>query len=102
QFEQFVAERLDKMGFAVTLTGATNRKDGGVDIIGARVDPALGHFVIAAQVKHHRGNRSTGIEAVDRMLSFKNTVFKFGLVVTNTFFTTDAKWKAAKDDNQWF
>ena len=33
QFERFVAERMDRMGYNVTLTGASNRKDGGIDLI---------------------------------------------------------------------
>lgn len=101
-FERLTAERLDRMGFAVTLTGATSRKDGGIDIIAAKRDPAFGNFLITAQVKHHRGDTATGREPVDRILRLKNTIFKFGLVVTNTFFTKDAKWVAAQDDNKWF
>jgi transcriptional regulator with XRE-family HTH domain len=33
QLEHFVAERLDRMGYKVVLTGATNRKDGGIDLV---------------------------------------------------------------------
>ena len=36
------------------------------------------------------------------ILALKNSVFKFGLVVTNTRFTADAKWIAAQCDNKWF
>lgn len=102
QFEHVAAERLIRMGFAVTLTGATNRKDGGIDIIGAKRDPALGNFLIAAQVKHHRDEHKVGREAVDRLISLKGGVFNFALLVTNTTFTQDAKWVAAQAQNQYF
>ncbi len=49
QFEQVVAERLDRMGYAVQRTGAVNQKDGGIDIIAIpRADTAsvlIGLFV---------------------------------------------------------
>jgi predicted Mrr-cat superfamily restriction endonuclease len=90
------------MGFAVTLTGATTRKDGGIDIIGAKRDPALGNFLIAAQVKHHRVDNKTGRAAVDRLVSLKGGMFSFGLLVTNTYFTQDAKWVAAQAHNRHF
>lgn len=102
QFEHLAAERLDRMGFTVTLTGATTHRDGGVDIVAAKRDPALGNFLIAAQVKHHRGDQKTGREAVDRLVSLKGGVFNFGLLVTNTFFTRDAQWVAAQGNNQYF
>ena len=102
QFENLACERLGRMGFVVTKAGATNRKDGGIDIIGAKRDAAVGDFLVAAQVKHHRGGQKTGSDKVRDLLSFKNTVFRFGLLVTNTGFTEDAKWIAVQGDNRWF
>ena len=91
QFEQFVAGRLDSMGFDVTLTGETSHKDGGIDLIAVPKIPSVGSFLLAGQVKHHRGNQKTGREAVDRLLSWKNSHFRLGLLVTNTEFTK-RKW----------
>jgi restriction endonuclease Mrr len=91
KFEHLAADRLVRMGFDVMLTGATNRKDGGVDIIAAKRDPAVGNFLIAAQVKHHRGSQKVRREDVDRLISLKGGIFSFGLLVTNTTFTQDAK-----------
>lgn len=102
QFEIVVAERLDRMGYQVTLTGHTMRKDGGVDLIAVPRNAGVGTFLLAAQVKHHRGNDKTGREAVDRLLSLKNGVFRLGLLVTNTAFTADAQWAAALGDNRFF
>jgi hypothetical protein len=71
-------------------------KHGGIDIIGAKRDAAVGDFLVAAQVKHHRAGQKTGVDKVRDLLSFKNTVFRFGLLVTNTGFTDDAKWSAVQ------
>jgi len=45
EFERFVAERIDRMGFDVTLTGPTNQRDGGIDLIAIpRVRTVSGRF----------------------------------------------------------
>jgi transcriptional regulator with XRE-family HTH domain len=102
QFERFTAERLDRMGYNVTLTGATNRKDGGIDLIAVPKSANVGSIVIAGQVKHHRGDQKTGRDAVDRMLAWKDSYFGVGLLVTNTSFTRDAVWTAQQERNARF
>jgi len=102
QFEMFVAERLDHMGFEVKLTGATRMRDGGVDLIAVPRAANLGSVVVAAQTKHHHGDQKTGREAVDRLLAWKDTVFGIGLLVTNTAFTRDALWTAHREKNAHF
>jgi len=101
QFERFVAEHLDRMGYNVKLTGGTNRKDGGIDLIAVPKAANLGSVVIAGQMKHHR-DRKTEREAVDRLLSWKDTYFGVGLLVTNTAFTRDALWTAQQERNRHF
>jgi transcriptional regulator with XRE-family HTH domain len=101
EFERFVAERLDRMGYNVTLTGATNRKDGGIDLIAVPKLANLGSVVIAGQMKHHR-DRKTEREAVDRLLAWKDSYFGVGLLVTNTSFTRDAVWTAGHERNRHF
>ena len=101
QFEHFVAERLDRMGYKVVLTGATNRKDGGIDLVAVPKVARVGSVVIAGQVKHHR-NRKTEREAVDRLLAWKDSYFGVGLLVTNTVFTRDAVWAAMQEQNRRF
>jgi predicted Mrr-cat superfamily restriction endonuclease len=90
------------MGYNVTLTGATNRKDGGIDLIAVPKTANLGSIVIAGQMKHHRDDHKTGREAVDRLLSWKDSYFGVGLLVTNTSFTRDAVWAAQQERNQHF
>lgn len=102
QFEQFIAERLDRMGFDVTLTGATNRKDGGIDLIAIPKLRTVGSFLIAGQVKHHQGHLKTGRSDVDRLLAWKDSDFRLGLLVTNTSFTKDARWVAEQGNNRPF
>jgi transcriptional regulator with XRE-family HTH domain len=102
QFERFAAERLDRMGYEVTLTGATNRKDGGIDLIAVPKSASLGSVVIAGQMKHHRGDQKTGRDAVDRLLAWKDSYFGIGLLVTNTKFTNDAVWTAQRERNARF
>jgi len=102
QFEWLVADRLDRMGFDVQLTGATRRKDGGIDLIAVPKVRTAASFLLAAQVKHHLGRQKTGREAVDRILAWKDSDFRLALLVTNTEFTEDAKWVAALSGNRAF
>jgi len=102
QFEQFVAGRLDAMGYDVTLTGQIYQADGGIDLIAVPKIRTVASFLLAGQIKHHRGNRKTGVEAVDRLLSWRNRGFNLGLLVTNTEFTSHARWLAMQEGNQSF
>jgi hypothetical protein len=94
EFEEFICGRLSAMGFQAHRTGRINRKDGGIDIVfwNEGVFPILG----AAQVKHHRThNRSNGPEVVrDFRGALATCPAQFGVVITNTTFTADARWFA--------
>jgi len=102
RFEHLIAERIDRMGYDVQLTGATNRRDGGIDIIAIPKNRILGSFLMAVQAKHHRSNRTTGRTDVDRMLAWKDSPFRVGVMVTNTTFSHDAKWLADQAGNKAF
>lgn len=102
RFEHLVAERIDRMGYDVQLTGATTRRDGGIDIIAVPKIKTIGSFLMAVQVKHHRGNRTTGRPEVDRMLAWKDSAFRVGVMVTNTSFSQDARWLANQATNKAF
>lgn len=96
EFEELVCDRLFAMGLEPRRVGATNRKDGGVDIVfWPRLVGAF-PFLGAAQVKHHR-NPSTK-EGPGTVRDFAGTVaghsFNAGLLVTNTSFSPDAEWFA--------
>lgn len=97
QFERFVAERLDRMGFNVNLTGDSTMRDGGIDLVAVPKAGSLGTYMLAGQVKHHRDDRKTGRPSVDRLLAWADTAFRIGLLVTNTGFTKDALWLAEKN-----
>lgn len=102
RFEHVVAERIDRMGYDVQLTGRTNRRDGGIDLIAVPKIRTVGSFLMAAQIKHHRGDRTTGRPDVDRLLAWKDSPFRIGLIVTNTSFSQDARWLADQVNNRAF
>lgn len=102
QFEALVADRLDQMGYAVERTGVTNLRDGGIDLVAVPKGSQLTAFLLAVQVKHHRGPQPTGRDAVDRLLAWQNSPFRLGLLVTNTRFTRDAIWVASRDPAKHF
>lgn len=93
QFEEFVADRLDKAGYEVTLTGAVNTPDGGIDIIATLRQPGVCPYMMAVQVKHHEEMRRTGDLDVRAMFSLQELGFSFGMIVTNTEFTKNARWR---------
>jgi len=93
---------LDRMGYDVAFTGPAFRKDGGIDIIAVPKIRNVGSVVVAAQVKHHQGDHKTGRDAVDRLAAWKGAPFGAGLLVTNTGFTKDAIWAAARERNAAF
>jgi transcriptional regulator with XRE-family HTH domain len=102
QFERVIAERIDRMGYDVRLTGPTTRRDGGIDLIAVPKVRTVGSFLMAAQIKHHRGERMTGRTDVDRLLAWKDSPFRIGLLVTNTTFSKDARWLADQANNNAF
>ncbi|HKP04886.1 MAG TPA: restriction endonuclease [Chthoniobacterales bacterium] len=102
QFERFVAGRFENMGYDVTLTGAATQKDGGIDMIAVPKTRSLGAFLLAGQIKHHRDGQKTGRAAADRLLAWRNSPFSMGVLVTNSTFTSDARWIAEQQQNRSF
>jgi transcriptional regulator with XRE-family HTH domain len=102
RFEHVVAERIDRMGYDVQLTGRANRRDGGIDLIAVPKIRTAGSFLMAAQMKHHRSDHTTGRPDVDRLLAWKDSPFRIGLMVTNTSFSQDARWLADQVNNRAF
>ena len=101
-FEHLVADRLDRMGFDVALTGGVNTCDGGIDIIATPKQRNAASFLLAAQVKHHSTGQPATRADVDRLLAWKDSVFRLGLIVTNTRFTASARWVAERNTNRAF
>ena len=75
---------------------------GGIDLIAVPKIRTVGSFLMAAQIKHHRGDRTTGRPEVDRLLAWKDSPFRIGLMVTNTSFSQDARWLADQVNNRAF
>lgn len=101
-FERFVAGRLERMGYDVTLTGRMSQRDGGIDLIAVPKLRTVGAYLLAGQMKHHRTGARTGRVAVDRLLAWKDSPFRLALLVTNTDFTADALWLAERQENRGF
>lgn len=95
-FEELICDRFIARGFELRRVGATNRKDGGIDIffwpLGKTAIPYLG----VAQVKHHRSKNIH--EGPRTVREFAGTLaalpINVGVIVTNTSFTPDARWFA--------
>ncbi|HEX7490882.1 MAG TPA: restriction endonuclease [Candidatus Limnocylindrales bacterium] len=101
-FENFVGERLERMGFDVQQTGSTYLRDGGIDFVAIPKVRTVATYLMAVQVKHHAEGIKTGRTPVDRLLSWKDGPFRFGLLVTNTGFTRDALWTAMQQPSKGF
>jgi restriction endonuclease len=101
-FERLVAELLERMGFKVALVGRATMPDGGIDLIAVPKQITVGIPIIGAQIKHHYTQRKTGLEAVDRLLAWKGDPFQIGLLITNTDFTSAARWKAGQPQARHF
>ena len=96
QFEDLVENRFRAMGFDTVRTGHTYARDGGVDLLFWPTRAAF-PFLGAAQIKHHRRDRKTGVATVREFGSVLETnPISTGFIVTNTSFTPDAKWVAGR------
>ena len=95
-FERLLMTLIDRMGYHIKAVGDTNRKDGGIDIV-AWPERGLPH-VVAIQAKHHTVQTNTSVGDVRNFVGAieANPTFNFGLMVTNTDFTADAKEFAKK------
>jgi hypothetical protein len=89
QFEELIAELLEKNGYKVDLTPISN--DGGVDIYASQKSD-LGSFLYLVQCKRNAPKNKVGIEVVTNLYGVlqKNRATA-GLVVTSSFYTRGAK-----------
>jgi len=96
-FELLVADRLAAMGLGVQRVGAANTRDGGIDMIAWPEKNAAVPFLLAVQAKHSRRGRVVPPAVVRDLKGVLSTApLDFGLVVTNTTFSPDARWVAAQ------
>jgi hypothetical protein len=96
QFQDFLCERIEAMGFEPQQVGNINRKDGGIDILFWPRRGASVPFLGAIQAKHHADiSKKEGPAAVrDFAGAVAGNPINVGLFVTNTTFTADARWFA--------
>jgi hypothetical protein len=96
QFEELICDRLFAMGFEPKRVGATNERDGGVDIIFWPRNAVPFPFLGAAQVKHRQNVRRKESPATVREFAaaISGHPFSAGLLVSNTSFSADAEWFA--------
>lgn len=88
QFEELVAELLERRGYDVTLTPAS--RDGGVDIYAAEKKD-LGQFLYLVQCKKFRPERRVGVGIIRELLgTLELKRATAGILVTTSFFTKDA------------
>jgi len=96
QFEELICDRLFAMGLEPRRVGRTNQKDGGIDLLFWSREKGSFPFLGAAQVKHHRELKHK--EGPSTVREFQGVIgaqpISAGLIVTNTAFTSDAKWFA--------
>ncbi|HEX6099573.1 MAG TPA: restriction endonuclease [Thermoanaerobaculia bacterium] len=96
EFEELICDRLFAMGFEPKRVGATNARDGGVDIIFWPRTSVPFPFLGAAQVKHRQNPRRKESSATvrDFAAAISGHPFNAGLLVSNTSFSADAEWFA--------
>jgi len=96
QFQRFLCERLDAMGFEPQQVGDVYRKDGGLDILFWPRRSVPFPFLGAVQAKHHQHPAQK--EGPSTVREFAAVVsghpISIGLLVTNSSFTADAHWFA--------
>lgn len=88
QFEELVAEILDKMGYDISLTPES--KDGGFDMYAAWKD-GLGEFLYLVECKRYAPNRTVGVQlvrALNGVVDEKRATA--GILVTTSHFTREA------------
>lgn len=95
EFELFVCERLDTMGFESRQI-QPHREEPGIDVVFWPKERAAFPFLGAVQIRHHRDPRaSEGVQTVREFLAaMSGHPFGAGLLVTNSTFTPNAQWFA--------
>jgi restriction system protein len=89
QFEELVAELLQRQGYDVTLTPRT--RDGGKDVYAAMQSP-IGRFLFVVECKRYAPDRPVGVGIVRNLYGqVQKERATAGILATTSFFTKDAK-----------
>lgn len=98
EFEEFMAQLYNKLGYNTELTKAT--RDGGKDIILRKPD-ILGDMVFYVECKQYKIQNKVGIDIIQRFAGIiEMDKVNGGIIATTSFFSPDAeKWILEKDLN---
>jgi hypothetical protein len=89
QFEEVVAELLDRRGYDITLTPAS--KDGGVDIFAAKRE-AVGTFLYVVECKRYSPHNRVGVGLIQKLVgAIAQHRATAGMLATTSFFTVGAR-----------
>ena len=98
EFEEFMAQLYNKLGYNAELTKAA--RDGGKDIILRKPD-ILGDMVFYVECKQYNTKNKVGIDIIQRFAGIiEMDKINGGIIATTSFFSKDAKdWIMEKDLN---
>lgn len=89
KFEEVVAELLDRQGYQVTLTPASN--DGGIDVYAAKRNE-LGSFLYLVECKRYAPNNTVGVGLIRNLYGVVQAErATAGILATTSFFTKNAR-----------
>lgn len=89
QFEYFVANMLEELGYGVTITPPT--RDGGKDILVAS-NSVFGDFLFYVECKKYAPHNHVGIDVIQRLYgTISAEKITGGIVATTSYFTQSAK-----------
>ena len=98
RFEEVVADLFARLGYQVSLTGAT--RDGGKDFYAARCDD-IGTFHFAVECKRYAPDRKVGVGAIRDLAGVVSQErLNGGIIVTTSWFTREAESFAGKLGSQ--
>jgi HJR/Mrr/RecB family endonuclease len=88
EFEELMAELMEKRGYKVDLTKAT--RDGGKDLIVARHDD-FGNFIYYVECKQYRPENAVGVNLVRELMGTVHAdQVTAGILITSSYFSADA------------
>ena len=96
EFEEFVADLLQKDGYNVEL--GPGRKDGGVDIIAIKELDPIGKVMSVWQAKKLKASNKVDLKVIRELSDARNeSKASKGIIVTSTFLTSNALERVRRD-----
>jgi restriction system protein len=96
-FEKLIAELLAREGWTVEL--GKGSKDGGVDILASRLDPAIGPLLTVWQAKKLQEGNKVGLSTIRELADTRSELrASKAVIVTSSFLTRGALERVVKDE----